>query len=102
MSAEDIAPESEAERVQQGQTNSFWFPAVPGPVKRVFDKFPLTTYPPNALPSRSPRRTEDHVLYIFTDAKGARHGAPSFNPQCLKWQVRDPVSGFIPLTAYHC
>ncbi|KAJ6120722.1 hypothetical protein N7523_005002 [Penicillium sp. IBT 18751x] len=63
------------------------FFTVPAPIKRLFDRFPLTTYPPNDLPLRSPSRRHQNQLYVFSDAKGARHGRPSFNPQCLKWQA---------------
>ncbi|KAJ5147196.1 uncharacterized protein N7443_001209 [Penicillium atrosanguineum] len=63
------------------------FFTVPAPIKRLFDRFPLTTYPPNDLPQRSPSRRQDNQLYVFSDAKSARHGRPSFNPQCLKWQA---------------
>lgn len=61
---------------------------VPAPIKRLFDKFPLTTYPANAIPQRIRPHDDVNQLFVFTDAHGARHGRPSFNPQCLKWQVR--------------
>ena len=61
--------------------------AVPAPIKRIFDRFPLTTYPPNDLPQRLETNERGNRLFVFTDASGARHGKPSFNPQCLKWQV---------------
>lgn len=64
------------------------FLSIPAPIKRIFDRFPLTTYPPNELPHSPIRSPESHELYIFTDLRGSRHGKPSFNPQCLKWQVR--------------
>lgn len=59
--------------------------SVPEPVKRVFDKFPLRSYPANDLPRRSLRSRHEHTLYVFTDSQ--RLNAPSFNPGCLKWQV---------------
>lgn len=62
------------------------FFTVPAPVKRLFDKFPLTTYPANEIPQRS-QSNGANQLFVFTDARGAREGRPSFNPQCLKWQV---------------
>ncbi|PGH30674.1 hypothetical protein GX50_06538 [[Emmonsia] crescens] len=62
-------------------------PSVPTPIKHVFDKFPLITYPANELPCRIADRSDNHTLYIFTTARGAGRGAPSFNPQCLKWQA---------------
>ncbi|CAG8003047.1 unnamed protein product [Penicillium salamii] len=62
------------------------FFTVPAPVKRLFDKFPLTTYPANEIPQRS-QSNGANQLFVFTDARGAREGRPSFNPQCLKWQA---------------
>ncbi|KAF9884149.1 hypothetical protein FE257_002270 [Aspergillus nanangensis] len=62
--------------------------SVPAPIKRIFDHFPLVTYPPNDLPLRAGSSIRGNRLFVFTDAKGARRGSPSFNPQCLKWQVR--------------
>ncbi|KAJ5204555.1 uncharacterized protein N7498_005434 [Penicillium cinerascens] len=63
------------------------FFTVPAPIKRLFDRFPLITYSPNDLPQRCPSRRYENQLYVFSDAKSARHGRPSFNPQCLKWQA---------------
>lgn len=63
--------------------------SVPAPIKRIFDRFPLITYPPNDIPQKHLSVEEGgNRLFIFTDAAGAKLGAPSFNPQCLKWQVR--------------
>jgi metaxin len=61
--------------------------SVPAPIKRFFDHFPLVTYPPNDLPQRALSSRRGNRLFVFTDAAGARHGSPSFNPQCLKWQA---------------
>jgi metaxin len=61
--------------------------SVPTPIKQLFDQFPLLTYPINNLPQRAPRHRDAHVLYVFTTDQGAVHGAPSYNPACLKWQV---------------
>ncbi|KAF2742059.1 hypothetical protein M011DRAFT_472552 [Sporormia fimetaria CBS 119925] len=61
--------------------------AVPAPMKHLFDKFPLCSYPINALPHVAPRHRQDNVLYIFTSPEGAHVGAPSYNPGCLKWQT---------------
>ncbi|KAJ5633950.1 hypothetical protein N7528_001792 [Penicillium herquei] len=63
------------------------FFTVPPPIKRLFDKFPLTTYPANDLPQRSPSRRHDNQLFVFSDPTNARRGRPSYNPQCLKWQA---------------
>jgi hypothetical protein len=70
------------------ESNASPFFTVPAPIKRLFDKFPLTTYPANEIPQRLRPHDNVNQLYVFTDASGARHGRPSFNPQCLKWQVR--------------
>ncbi|KAE8352739.1 hypothetical protein BDV28DRAFT_148754 [Aspergillus coremiiformis] len=61
--------------------------AVPAPIKRIFDRFPLVTYPPNDLPQHGASNRTSNQLFVFTDAAGARRGKPSFNPQCLKWQA---------------
>ncbi|KAL2795079.1 hypothetical protein BJX66DRAFT_175480 [Aspergillus keveii] len=63
------------------------FFSVPAPVKRVFDRFPLVTYPSNELPHCAWPKRHGNRLFVFTDAEGARRGRPSFNPQCLKWQA---------------
>ncbi|KAJ9202004.1 hypothetical protein DTO021D3_6367 [Paecilomyces variotii] len=61
--------------------------SVPAPIKRIFDKVPLITYPPNELPYRAANEVDGNRLFIFTDDEGARLGKPSFNPQCLRWQA---------------
>jgi len=74
-------------QAQAAQRISSRFLSVPSPIKRIFDKFPLITYPPNELPIRSRAHPDIHRLYIFTAPRDSRHGRPSYNPQCLKWQV---------------
>ncbi|EEP79566.1 conserved hypothetical protein [Uncinocarpus reesii 1704] len=66
---------------------SSWIPSVPAPIKRVFDRFPLVTYPPNEIPSRSPSSHDEPRLYMFSSLQGSKQSAPSHNPQCLKWQA---------------
>ncbi|KAF2276352.1 uncharacterized protein EI97DRAFT_467062 [Westerdykella ornata] len=78
-------------RQQQPPRGSIF--AVPAPIKRLFDKFPLRTYPANELPLRAPRHRDENVLYVFTTDEGVRNGAPSFNPSCLKWQTYLKFSG---------
>ena len=73
---------------QQQQSSIF---RIPAPLKRVFDKFPLVQYDENELPLRAPKDKSQHVLHVFTTDKDAREGKPSFNPGCLKWQVRTTV-----------
>jgi metaxin len=62
--------------------------SVPTPIKQLFDRFPILTYAANELPQRAPRRRDAHTLYVFASEKDAMNGAPSYNPGCLKWQVR--------------
>ena len=70
--ASDSEPSSEPPRSS--------FLSIPAPIRALFDRFPLVTYPENTLPA--PRlNTTDHVLYIFGD------GPISYNPACLKWQA---------------
>ena len=59
---------------------------VPTPIRQLFDQFPLQTYPSNELPYHAHHKY--HVLYVFATKEGAAAGAPSYNPACLKWQVR--------------
>ncbi|KAM5468458.1 hypothetical protein MferCBS49748_003505 [Microsporum ferrugineum] len=78
-----------AEEDSASQSKS-WFPAIPLPIKRVFDQFPLVTYPPNTAPASSSisnKLPDEHRLYVFTSPQAARKGRPSMNPQCLKWQA---------------
>lgn len=65
-----------------------WF-AIPPPLKRLFDHFPLVTYSESHLPTRAVKtRRPKNVLHVFTSERDAAYGRPSFNPNCLKWQVR--------------
>lgn len=69
-----------------------WF-AIPAPLKRLFDRFPLVAYVENELPVRALRKRADNVLYVFTTGEDALSERPSFNPSCLKWQVRSLIPG---------
>jgi hypothetical protein len=71
---------------------------VPTPIKQLFDKFPLHTYPVNDLPRRAPQNRNAHVLYIFTSQEGAQSDVPSYNPACLKWQVSTSYDAVYPPT----
>jgi len=79
----------------QENSQSSWF-SLPQPIKRVFDRFPLVTYPANDLPQRAPRRRNENILYIFQSEDQPSRDAPSFNPSCLKWQAYLKFHG-IPL-----
>jgi len=74
---------------QQQQSSIF---RIPAPLKRVFDKFPLVQYDENELPLRAPKDKSQHVLHVFITDKDAKKGRPSFNPGCLKWQVRTMIN----------
>ena len=73
--------------------------SIPPPLKLLFDQVPLITYPANEHPIRSSNLLHglDHKLFIWTSSKGAEHDAASFNPSCLKWQVRssDAISDIL-------
>ncbi|KAJ5082445.1 hypothetical protein N7532_011488 [Penicillium argentinense] len=77
--------EGQTKASSPGGASSFF--TVPPPIKKLFDKFPLATYPANDLPQRSPTRQHENQLFVFSNAAAARRGRPSFNPQCLKWQA---------------
>ncbi|KAI1615461.1 hypothetical protein EDD36DRAFT_189479 [Exophiala viscosa] len=79
----------------QEAPKSHWW-SLPEPIKRVFDRFPLVTYPANSLPQRAPRYRNENILYIFQSEESRSRHAPSFNPSCLKWQAYLKFHG-IPL-----
>ena len=71
------------------------FPKIPSPLQRLFDAVPLVTYPANDLPARSSSRPgagDLPLLHVFIHEADARRGRPSFNPTCLKYQVRSYCS----------
>jgi hypothetical protein len=63
--------------------------AIPRPVKRIFDAFPLRTYAANELPVNIQRAQngEGHALFIWCSQEDAEAGNASFNPACFRWQV---------------
>ncbi|KAB8290657.1 hypothetical protein EYC80_008298 [Monilinia laxa] len=78
------------------------FFTIPRPVKNLFDKVPVITYPGNELPQRSPganKRSDQDArlpsLYVFCreDDEELSEGRPSFNPGCLKWQTFLKLAG---------
>ena len=88
---DDVASEQARERdppESRPSPKSRSFFSLPPSLKRVFDQFPLISYSENELPLRSPRLRDTHTLWVFATDDGAINGAPSFNPSCLKWQVR--------------
>ncbi|KAL8357638.1 hypothetical protein RB601_009203 [Gaeumannomyces tritici] len=68
---------------------------IPAPLQRLFDAFPLATYPPNDLPARCPLPAERDLptLHVFISDEDAARGRPSFNPTCLKWQTFLKIAG---------
>ncbi|KAK4175588.1 hypothetical protein QBC36DRAFT_21833 [Triangularia setosa] len=68
---------------------SLW--AIPPPLQKLFNHFPLVTLDPNPLPARSQVLTsasDTHpTLYVFSSDVDALEGKPSINPTCLKWQT---------------
>ncbi|EXJ80098.1 hypothetical protein A1O3_08384 [Capronia epimyces CBS 606.96] len=81
-------------KAQETLTRSWW--SLPQPIRHIFDRFPLVTYPENELPQRAPRHQNENVLYIFQKQGPQSRDGPSFNPSCLKWQAYLKFHG-IPL-----
>ncbi|KIW99472.1 uncharacterized protein Z518_11211 [Rhinocladiella mackenziei CBS 650.93] len=79
---------------KESSPSSWW--SLPQPIRRVFDRFPLVTYPANGLPQRAPKQQNETILYIFQSDEPRSRDAPSFNPSCLKWQAYLKFHG-IPL-----
>jgi len=111
--SDDPKPNSKSqEHLPTRPTRHIW--SIPPPLKRLFDHFPLVTYPPNDLPSRSvtiPHRAGRADIHAFYDAHTTKRSSAgqkeealhalfswasmgdesptiaSFNPKCLKWQA---------------
>ncbi|KAK5045100.1 hypothetical protein LTR84_010248 [Exophiala bonariae] len=84
-----------ASALSKQQSGHPWF-SLPAPLRHLFDRFPLVTYPANLLPQRTPSIRNENVLYIFQKADPKSRDAPSYNPSCLKWQAYLKFNG-IPL-----
>ncbi|KAL8638285.1 MAG: hypothetical protein Q9228_004551 [Teloschistes exilis] len=78
--------------IAANRAQSSWF-HTPRPVKRLFDRFPLISYPANKLPQRKSLDPRRNALYIFTQESDGQHDLPSFNPSCLKWQTHLKLMG---------
>ncbi|KAL5606111.1 uncharacterized protein BROUX77_003304 [Berkeleyomyces rouxiae] len=64
-------------------TASSWITA-PQFIVRLFTRFPLATFEPNALPCNTPAVSDTHAsLFVFAEAPNRL----SYNPTCLKWQA---------------
>jgi hypothetical protein len=62
-----------------------WLP-MPSPIRRLFTAFPLQTFPPAPLPSSCPAPVTVPRLYIHAITSDPH--IPSWDAECLKWQVR--------------
>ena len=71
------------------------FLSIPPAIKSLFDKFPVVTYAANELPQRAPKTSRIPALYVFGAEDDVAAGKPSFNPSCLKWQVRENLEGHL-------
>lgn len=75
--------------------------SAPAPIRALFKSFPLAVHPAEALPARSSTYDDDATnaalprLYIFARDDEAKAGLPSYNPQCLKWQVSSVPPPFL-------
>lgn len=89
----DGAPPAGQTSFSQHTSKVRHFFSIPAPVKTLFDKVPVLTYPPNDLPQRAPKSARIPSLYVFIKKEDAAAGRPSYNPSCLKWQVSDSEAG---------
>jgi metaxin len=101
MTSQEHGSTEGASRRKPQQPSSRSLFDVPTPIKQLFDRFPLLTYPVNDLPQRAPRHRNAHVLHLFTTDEGAASGAPSYNPACLKWQVWLDAHQTLPRLSSH-
>ena len=88
MSESEPARASRASSTQQPHQRT-WHNifTLPGPLRQLFNQFPLATYPANTLPSNIVLSPKDNTLYIFANSSDAARGLPSLNPTCLKYQT---------------
>jgi hypothetical protein len=95
MSSDDTSPDADSKHPNHNSISrknatpaakTSYF-SIPAPLRRIFDQFPLVTYPENESPLRVSRHRDQDVLHIFATEEDARNGRPSFNPACLKWQT---------------
>ena len=79
--ANDTLPPTETTATNTSRPRSVF--ALPVPIRRLFDKFPLSTYSENVLPQRATRLrgTNSFYMFVFKDM------TLSPNPACLKWQI---------------
>ena len=87
--SKDRAPPAGQTSFEQHTSKIRHFFSIPAPVKVLFDKVPVLTYPPNDLPQRAPKPARIPSLYVFIKKEDAAAGRPSYNPSCLKWQVSE-------------
>ncbi|KAK0745307.1 hypothetical protein B0T21DRAFT_390411 [Apiosordaria backusii] len=89
MASATAPPPKPSSRPPNPSAPSLW--AIPGPLQKLFNHFPLVTLDPNALPVRSQVLTSASdtlpTLYVFSSDADALNGKPSINPACLKWQT---------------
>lgn len=91
---EDDAPTTTSTPTRSSPSSWADIFTLPRLLKDLFSHFPLTTYGPNPLPSRSgPHHSPRPVLYIFATPAAAHRNEPSYNPTCLKWQTYLKLSG---------
>ena len=98
MSEDNNRSKQQSTRPAAKATSSSPWWSLPPAIRRVFDNFPLVTYPSDPLPQRAHRGRNENILYIFQSADPKHRDAPSFNPSCLKWQAYLKFHG-IPLHA---
>ena len=95
QSAQRSAPTSTNARPRQLSTIF----TTPEPLKRLFDRFPLYTYPANRLPLSASachaRAQRSSVLYIFAapHASSSSSYGLSLNPSCLRYQTLLKLAG---------
>ncbi|KAL8709567.1 MAG: hypothetical protein Q9220_005659 [cf. Caloplaca sp. 1 TL-2023] len=87
-------------KISSKRTKPPWLTS-PKLIKRLFDTFPLITYPENDLPKRCHIERQSHRLHIFRRTEDASN-APSFNPTCLKWQTYLKFKGVSFTTVQSC
>ncbi|KAL8950788.1 MAG: hypothetical protein Q9222_003195 [Ikaeria aurantiellina] len=97
---QDEGDTSKETKASPKQAKTPWLSS-PKVIKRLFDTFPLITYPENDLPKRFHIERKSYRLHIFRRTEDVLN-APSFNPTCLKWQTYLKLKGIDFTTVQSC
>lgn len=69
---------------------------IPEPIRNIFSKFPLHTYPAIALPSSSSSASDSNPVTLWITSPPSSSEVLSVDVECLKWQAYLALRGIPP------